>query len=209
MKILIADDHTIVREGLKQIISDLSEVSIVDEAENGFDVIDMVNKNKYDIVIMDISMPGKNGLDTLSELKRAKPELPVLMLSVHDEEQYGIRVLKSGASGFIPKHSEPKEFKKAILKATSGKKYLSENLAEKLADNLGAGKDKPLHEILSNREFQVFKLIAEGKLIKEISEELFLSNKTISTYRKRILEKMLLQNNADIVKYALKFKIIF
>lgn len=209
MKILIADDHTIVREGLKQIISGLAEVSKVDEAENGFDVIRMVDEIEYDLIILDITMPGKNGLDTLKELKSIKPKLPVLMLSVHDEEQYGIRVLKAGASGFLPKHSEPEEFRKAILKTSSGKKYLSEALAEKIASNLEDRTDKPLHELLSDREFQVFRLIVEGKLVKDISEQLFLSSKTISTYRSRILEKLNLRSNADIVKYAFANKIIF
>lgn len=207
MNILIADDHTIVREGLKHIILELQGITKVDEAADGFEVIEKVNKYKYDLVIMDISMPGKNGLDTLKELKAANEDLPVLMLSVHNEDQYGIRVLKAGASGFIPKHSEPEEFQKAILKAVSGKKYLSDNLINQLAINLEDGIEKPLHDKLSDREFQVFRLIAEGKTVKDISEELFLSNKTISTYRTRILEKMNMQSNADIVKYAIEFNI--
>jgi len=208
MKILVADDHGIVREGLKQIILEISEVARVDEAENGFDVIELVDKNEYDVIIMDISMPGKNGLDTLKELKNAKSDIPVLMLSVHDEEQYGIRVLKAGASGFIPKHSEPEEFKKAILKIKNGKKYITETLVDKLADNLDNDISKPIHELLSDREFQVFKRIAEGKLIKDISEELFISNKTVSTYRTRILEKMNLHNNTEIMRYAMENNII-
>ncbi len=208
MKILIADDHTIVREGLKQIISNLFGVKSVDEASNGFEVIELVNKNDYSVVILDISMPGKNGLDTLKELKKIKPDLPVLMLSVYDEEQYGIRVLKAGASGFIPKHSEPEEFKNAILRVTSGKKYVSENLADKLVADLDIGNINHHHESLSDREFQVFRMIAEGKSIKEISDDLFLSSKTISTYRTRVLEKMGFQGNADIVKYAIEKKII-
>ncbi len=208
MKILIADDHTIVREGLKYIISDIPDVEFVDEASNGFEVIEKVNNNEYDLVILDITMPGKNGLDTLKELKQINKKLPVLMLSVHNEEQYGFRVLKAGAAGFIPKHSEPEEFQRAIYKAVAGKKYLSDNLINQLASNLDGGSNKPLHQKLSDREFQVFKLIAEGKAIKDISEELFLSNKTISTYRTRILEKMNMQSNADIVKYAIEFDII-
>ncbi len=208
MKILVADDHGIVREGLKQIILELSGVARVDEAENGFEVIDLVNQNEYDIIIMDISMPGKNGLDTLKELKKIRPDLPVLMLSVHDEEQYGIRVLRAGASGFIPKHSDPEEFRKAILKVKSGKKYLTEILVDKLATNLDYANDKPLHELLSDREYQVFKRIAEGKITKEIAEELFLSTKTVSTYRTRILEKMGLHSNTEIMKYALENKVI-
>lgn len=208
MKILIADDHTIVREGLKYIISEIPGVNQVDEASDGFEVIEKVNNNKYDLVIMDITMPGKNGLDTLKELKQIKSKLPVLMLSVHNEEQYGLRVLKAGAAGFVPKHSEPEEFQKAILKAVSGKKYLTDTIINQLATNLGNGVDTALHEKLSDREFQVFKSLAEGKSIKDISEELFLSSKTISTYRTRILEKMNMKSNADIVKYAVEFDII-
>jgi DNA-binding NarL/FixJ family response regulator len=207
MKILIADDHLIVREGLKQIISDFSNVSEIDEVENGFEVLEKVGKKDYDVVIMDITMPGKNGLDTLKEIKKIKPDLPVLILSVHDEEQYGFRVLKAGASGFIPKNSDPEEFKKAILKAVEGKKYLSDNLSEKLATNLYEGRNVPIHEILSDREFQVFKSLADGKSLKDISEELFLSVKTISTYRSRILEKINLKNNSELIRYAIEHKI--
>ena len=207
MKILIADDHLIVREGLKQIVSDLSDVSEIDEAENGFGVLAKLAEKEYDVVIMDISMPGKNGLDTLKEIKKNKPDQPVLMLSVHDEEQYGMRVLKAGASGFIPKHSEPEEFKKAILKAVRGKKYLSDNLTEKLATNLYEGRNLALHELLSDREFQVLKFIVEGKSVKEIAEELFLSVKTISTYRSRILEKLNFKNNSELMRYVLEHNI--
>lgn len=207
MKILIADDHLIVREGLKQIVSDFSNVSEIDEVENGFEALEKVGKKDYDVVIMDITMPGKNGLDTLKEIKKIKPNLPVLILSVHDEEQYGFRVLKAGASGFIPKNSEPEEFKKAILKAVEGKKYLSDNLTEKLATNLYEGRNVPLHEILSDREFQVFKSLADGKSLKDISDELFLSVKTISTYRSRILEKINLKNNSELIRYAIEHNI--
>ncbi len=207
MKILIADDNLIVREGLKQIVSDLSDVSEIDEAENGFEALDKVAQKDYDVVIMDISMPGKNGLDTLKEIKKIKPDQPVLILSVHDEEQYGIRVLKAGASGFIPKHSDPEELRKAILKAASGKKYLSDNLTEKLATNLYEGRNIPVHELLSDREFQVLKFLTEGKSVKDISEELFLSVKTISTYRSRILEKLNFTNNSELIRYTIEHKI--
>lgn len=207
MKILIADDHAIVREGLKQIVSDSFTFAKVDEAENGFDVIEKCNSTDYDVVIIDISMPGKNGLDTLKELRIDKPKLPILILSVHDEEQYGIRALKAGASGFIPKHSDPETFKDAITKVTNGKRYLSEKLVEKLAANLDDLGNLPLHEKLSDREFQVFQFIADGKTIKDISEELHLSNKTISTYRARILEKLDLKNYSEIIRYAIEHKI--
>ena len=207
MKILIADDHLIVREGLKQIISDFSNVSEIDEVENGFEALEKVVEKDYDVVVMDITMPGKNGLDTLKEIKKIKPNLPVLILSVHDEEQYGFRVLKAGASGFIPKNSEPEEFKKAILKAVEGKKYLSDNLTEKLASNLYEGRNVPIHEILSDREFQVFKSLVDGKSLKDISVELYLSVKTISTYRSRILEKINLKNNSELIRYAIEHNI--
>lgn len=208
MKILIADDHLIVREGLKQIVSGFSDVCEIDEAKDGFGVLEKLREKEYDVVIMDISMPGKNGLDTLKEIKRNKPNQPVLMLSVHDEEQYGLRVLKAGASGFIPKHSEPEEFKKAILKAVGGKKYLSDILTEKLATNLYNGRNLPIHELLSDREFQVLKLIVDGRPVKEIADELFLSVKTISTYRSRILEKLNFKNNSELIRYAIEHKIL-
>ena len=204
IKLLIADDHTVVREGLKQIVSDTSNIVVADEASNGQEVLDKVWKNDYDVVLLDISMPGRSGLDTLEELKRTKPRLPVLVLSIYPEEQYAIRVLKSGASGYLTKGSAPNELIEAIQKVSSGGKYVSAFLAEKLAFNLETDSELKPHETLSNREFQTLCLIGSGKTVKAIAEELSLSVKTISTYRERILEKMKMKTNSELTYYAIK-----
>lgn len=208
MKILIADDHTIVREGIKQIVTSMPQVAAVEEASTGFEVIEKINANHYDVVLLDISMPGKSGLDVLKEIKTNKPKLPVLILSIHSEDQYATRVLKAGAAGFIPKHTAPEELKKAILKASSGGRYVSNHLAEKLATELGLNNSQALYETLSDREFQVLQKIASGKSLKDIADELFISIKTVSTYRTRILEKLHLNNNAELIKYALENELI-
>ncbi len=208
IKILIADDHAIVREGLKQIISETPDMVVAAEASNGEDVLEKVSANKYDVVLLDISMPGRSGLDILRQLKIEKPKLPVMMLSVHPEEQYAVRALRAGASGYLTKESAPDELIAAIRKISQGRKYVSSSLAEKLAVELGIDVKKPRHEVLSNREFQVMLMIASGKTVKEIAEELLISVKTSSTYRARILEKMKMKNNAEIIYYALKQRLI-
>jgi two-component system invasion response regulator UvrY len=204
IKILIADDHAVVREGLKQIISETPDMRVTDEADNGQDVLNKVSEQHYDVVLLDITMPGRSGLDVLKQLKSKKPKLPVLMLSVHPEEQYAIRTLKAGASGYLTKGSATDELIAAIRKISTGKKYVSSSLAEKLAFDLDMDYEKPRHEILSDREYQVMSMIASGKTVKEIADELSLSVQTISTYRSRILEKMKMKNNAEIIYYAVK-----
>jgi len=204
IKILIADDHAVVREGLKQIISETPDMRVIDEADNGQDVLNKVSEQNYDVVLLDITMPGRSGLDVLKQIKSKKPKLPVLMLSVHPEEQYAIRTLKAGASGYLTKGSATDELIAAIRKISAGKKYVSSSLAEKLAFDLDMDYEKPRHEILSDREYQVMSMIASGKTVKEIADELSLSVQTISTYRSRILEKMKLKNNAEIIYYAVK-----
>lgn len=204
IKVLVADDHTIVREGLKQILAETSDIVVSGEAANGQEILNKIFKNDYDVVLLDISMPGKSGLDILKDLKSIKPKLPVLILSMHPEEQYAVRVLKSGASGYLTKESAPDELITAIRKVSLGGKYVSSILAEKLAFNLEKDTKKPIHETLSDREFQVMCMISSGKVISEIAEELLLSVKTISTYRARILEKMKMKNNAEITYYAIK-----
>jgi two-component system invasion response regulator UvrY len=204
IKILIADDHAVVREGLKQIISETSDMLVADEADNGQDVLDKVSEQNYDVVLLDITLPGRSGLDVLKQLKSKKPKLPVLMLSVHPEEQYAVRTLKAGAAGYLTKGSATDELIAAIRKISQGKKYISSSLAEKLAFDLDADHEKPRHEILSDREYQVMSMIASGKTVKEIADELSLSVQTISTYRSRILEKMKMKNNAEIIYYAVK-----
>ncbi len=208
IKILIADDHAVVRKGLKQILDETSDIVAADEAKNGQEVLEKVRKSDYDIVMLDISMPGRSGIEILKQLKDEKPEVLVLVLSMHPEEQYAVRALKAGASGYLTKDSAPDELIEAIRKISQGGKYITASLAEKLAFDLEIDSEKPLHETLSDREYEVMCKIASGKTIKEIAEELFLSIKTISTYRSRILEKMGMKNNTQLVHYALKNRLL-
>jgi len=208
IKILIADDHAIIREGLKQIISETSDMIVADVAIDGHEVLSRALKNEYDVVVLDITMPGRNGLDVLKELKKQRPELPVLVLTIHPEEQYAVRVLKAGASGYLTKESAPDELTAAIRKISQGKKYVTSSLAEKLVSDLNVDTEKPLHNALSDREFEVMCMIATGKTVKQIGEELFLSEKTISTYRSRILKKMSMKNNAELMHYAIKHGLV-
>lgn len=204
IRILIADDHAVVRKGLKQILSETPDMFVAAEASNGQEVLNKLSENNYDVVLLDISMPGRNGLDILRQLKSERPKLPVLMLSVYPEKQYAKRALKAGASGYLTKESAPAELIAAIRKVIQGRKYVTSTLAEMLAFDLENGVEKPSHEILSDREYQVMCMIASGKTIKEIANELSLAIPTITTYRNRILEKMRLKNNAEIIYYAVK-----
>ena len=202
IKILIADDHAIVREGLKQIVADTSDMIVTAEASDGHEVLALLSKNNYDVVVLDMAMPGLTGLDILKQIKRETPKLPVLILSVHPEEQYAVRSLKAGASGYLTKESAPDELITAIRKVSMGGKYITSSLAEKLAFELEVDTEKPPHKTLSDREFQVMCMIAKGRTIKNIAEELFLSPKTVSTYRFRILEKMKMKSNEELTHYA-------
>jgi len=208
VKILVADDHSVVRKGLIQIVKEMHEVAEVEEAVNGLEVLDKVKSTKYDLIILDISMPDKSGLDVLIELKNYYGNLPVLILSTYPEELYAIRALKAGASGYLNKSTAAEELASAIRRVAKGEKYVSTTLAEKLAFSFGEDKNKLPHEKLSDREFQVLLLIASGKSLSQIAESLFLSSKTISTYRARILEKMDLTNNAEITNYAIKTNLV-
>ncbi|TAL32335.1 MAG: response regulator transcription factor [Spirochaetes bacterium] len=208
IRILFADDHPIVRAGFKQVLSDTPDLVVEDEAEDGRDVLEYVKKKKYDIVLLDISMPGKNGMETLKELKAGYPRLPVLILSMYPEEQYAIRALRAGASGYLTKASAPTELILAIRKLAQGGRYISESLAENLANYLDVDMTKSLHETLSDREYQVMQLIASGKTVSEIARGLNLSVKTISTYRTHVLQKMKLKNNAEITLYAVHNKLV-
>lgn len=203
LKILIADDHTIVRKGLVQILADSPDPIQVDEASDGEEALAKACAGDYDLVLLDISMPGKGGLDVLKELKDRRARLPVLILSMHPEEQYAVRALRSGASGYLTKGSAADELLNAIRKVLSGGRYVSSSLAERLADSLGDNAERPLHESLSNREYQVLRLIGSGKTTTEIAAEVSLSVKTISTFRTRILSKMRMKNNAELARYAI------
>ena len=208
IKILIADDHAIVRKGLKQILSGTHDMVVAAEAGSGHEVMEKIGKGDYDLVVLDIAMPGRSGLDILKEIKSQKPKLPVLILSMYPEEQYAVRVLKAGASGYLTKESAPDELIKAIRQISYGRKYVSSSLAEKLALDLEVDIEKPPHEALSDREYEVMCMIASGKRIKEIAKRLSLSEKTISTYRSRILEKMGMKTNAELTHYAIKNKLV-
>ena len=204
IKILIADDHAVVRRGLKQIVSETPDIIVTDEASTGYEVLNKVRGNDYDAVILDISMPGGDGLNILKQLKKENPKIPILVLSVHPEDQYAVRALKAGAAGYLTKDSAPSELISAIRKVSCGRKYVSSLLAEKLALDLETESGKKLHEKLSDREYQVLCMIASGKRMKDIASELCLSIKTIGTYRSRILEKMRMKNNAELTHYAIK-----
>lgn len=208
IRILIADDHAIVRQGLKQIVADTPDLVVTGEAERGREVLEKVSKDDYDVVLLDITMPDKTGLEVLEELKRIKPNLPVLILSMHPEDQYAIRAIRAGASGYVTKAGVPDELVTAIRKVSVGNKYISSSLAEKLAVYLETGAEKPLHQVLSDREYRVMCLIASGKTVKEIAEELFLSVKTVSTYRSRVLQKMKMKNNAQLTHYCVQNQLV-
>ena len=208
MNILIADDHPLVRQGLKQLLGSESDMAVVGEAKNADETLDLARKVEWDVLILDYSMPGGNGLLVLKELKRAYPRRPVLILSMHPEDAIAISVLRAGAAGYINKECASEELPLAIRKAVSGGKYVSTALAEKLAVELeGASHVRP-HELLSDREYRVMWMIASGKSITTIAEELSLSPNTVSTYRIRILKKLKLEHNADLVRYAIKHRLM-
>ncbi|MFN6963600.1 MAG: response regulator [Pyrinomonadaceae bacterium] len=204
IKVLIADDHTIVRHGLKQILDSDNDIHVAGEAQNGNEVLGFVRDNRVDVVVMDITMPGRNGLETLKELRRGWPDVPVVILSMHPQDQYAVRVLRAGASGYVTKESAPDELVAAIKRAHNGQKYISPDVAELLAFHIQKGNSDDPHKQLSDREFEVFVMIGHGKSLTEIAEELFISVKTVSTYRARILEKTGLPNNAAITKYCMQ-----
>ena len=204
IKILVADDHAVVRNGLKQIVSDTPDMIVAAEASNGQEVLNKALEDDYDMVLLDITMPDRSGLDILKEIESQKPELPVLILSMHPEEQYAVRALKAGAAGYLTKESAPEELIKAMRMVSGGGKYVTESLAEKLASVLENSTEEPLHQSLSDREYQILCMIASGKHVKQIANELFLSTKTISTYRSRILRKMNMNNNIELTRYAIQ-----
>lgn len=203
IRVLIADDHTIVRHGLRQILSSEQDMFVSAEAQNGQEVLDIVRRERVDIVVLDISMPGRNGLETLKELKRHYPGIAVIVLSMHPKDQYAVRVIKAGASGYITKESAPSELVVAIRKACRGEKYIDPEIAEVLANYIEHGGIEDPHTRLSDREYEVLCHIASGKGLTDISQEMNLSVKTISTYRTRIIEKTGLSSNAEITRYAI------
>lgn len=208
IKILIADDHAIVREGLKQIVADEKDILVSGEAENSEKMMELLQNERWNLVILDINMPGKSGLEALKDIKLLYPDLPVLILSMFSEDQYGIRAIKAGASGYLKKVSAPNELVTAIRKIVSGGKYINPSLAEKLADKFGKTEEGLLHDKLSDREYQIMCNIALGKSAEEIAEELTLSINTVYTYRNRILEKMSMKSNVELTQYVMQNKLV-
>lgn len=204
IRILIADDHAIVRAGLKQFVAEQADMQIVAEAASGAEAIAAVRASEIDVVLLDISMPDKNGIDTLKTLRHVKPELPVLMLSAFAEDQYAVNLLRAGAAGYLNKEAASTQLVGAIRTVMLGRKYVSPSLAQILANGVSGDADRPLHAELSQREFQIFCKLAAGAAVSKIAGELNLSVKTVSTYRTRILEKMAMKSNADLTYYAIK-----
>lgn len=207
-RVLIADDHVLLRDGLRQVIDSTVDMIVADEAGNGQEALNKIRDNDYDVAVLDISMPGRDGLDILAEIKRLKPLLPVLMLSSHPEEQYALRVYRAGAAGYISKMSPKSEIINALQKVALGKKYVSPKFAECFLSGLAKANQEKPHNDLSNREYQVFCLIASGKPVGKVADELSLSVKTISTYRSLILRKMNMNNNAELTRYAIENKLV-
>ena len=208
IRVFIADDHAIVREGLKQILADSPDIIVAGESENGLDAIKLFRKSKCHVMLLDISMPDKSGIDVLKQVRKENPDMAVLMLSMHREDQYAIRSLKAGAAGYLTKQSAPKELVTAIRQVAAGQKYVSASLAQELAAQVGEDHATALHDTLSDREYHTLTMIASGKTVSGIAEELSLSVKTISEYRARLLVKMKLKNSAELTHYAIKNQLI-
>jgi DNA-binding NarL/FixJ family response regulator len=208
IKTLVVDDHAIVRQGLKQILMDTPDIIVAGEATHGEEVLDQIASHAVDVVLLDITMPGRSGFEVLQDIRRHHKSLPVLMLSAHPENLYGVRALKAGASGYLMKERAPEEIVYAVRKVAAGGKYIHASLAEAIVGRLDAGSDAPMHHSLSTREYEVMCHIAQGSSMKEIAEKIGLSIKTISTYRARILEKLKMKTNAQLVHYAIHEKLL-
>lgn len=208
IRVLITDDHAIVRHGLKKILSDTDDMSVTGEADTGAQAIKSIREIPCDVVLLDISLPDRNGIEVLKQIKKERPKLPVLMLSMHTEREFAVRALKAGASGYLTKQSAPMQLVAAIRHVFSGKKYITPSLAEEVANMLSGDLEQPAHKVLSDREYQTLCLIASGKTLSGIASELLLSPKTVSVYRSRVLEKLKLRNNSEITRYAIKNQLV-
>jgi DNA-binding NarL/FixJ family response regulator len=208
IRVFIADDHAIVREGLKQILAEQRDIVVAGEAETGLDAVKLFRKSRCNVLLLDISLPDRNGIEVLKQIKSEKPELAVLMLSMHREDQYAIRSLKAGAAGYLTKQSAPRELVNAIRQVAGGQRYVSAQLAQALAAQIGENHEAPIHESLSDREYQTLTMIASGKTVSEIARELSLSVKTVSEYRSRLLAKMKLKTSAELTHYAIRNQLI-
>jgi len=208
IRIVVADDHAIVRKGLVQILSDTEHLRVVGEAENAVDAMRVVRQENPDVLLLDVAMPGKSGIEALKPLKQEFPRLKILVLSMYPEDQFGVRAIKAGALGYLNKASAPDRLIEAVERIAAGKRYITPELAELLAENVDSDSETPAHQLLSDREFQTLKLIASGKMLSEIAEILAISPKTVSVYRARLLEKMHLKNNSELTHYALKNQLV-
>ena len=208
INILIADDHAIVRQGLKKILAEESDMKVLGEASSAEEILRVVKKEKCDVLLLDVTMPGKSGLDIIKDLKRLSPKMHILVLSMHPEAQFALRVLRAGGSGYLTKESAPEELVKAIRKTATGGKYVSAALAELLATLTEADIEKLPHERLSEREFQIMRMIGDGKSVSEIADQLMISIKTVSTYRSRVMDKMRLKSNAELARYTIEHHLI-
>ncbi|MEQ1881388.1 MAG: response regulator transcription factor [Burkholderiales bacterium] len=204
VELLIIDDHTIVRHGLRQVVSDAADIKVSAEAGSSAEAIRLLRERSFDVVLLDISLPDKNGIETLKQIKRDKPLLPVIMLSMHAEDEFGVRAMKAGASGYVSKQNAHEQLVAAIRQVAAGRRYISPDLAEELARSIGESTDKLPHERLSDREFETLRMLAGGQSLGEVAEKLSISPKTVSVYRTRLLEKMKLKNNAELATYAVK-----
>jgi two-component system, NarL family, invasion response regulator UvrY len=207
VRLLIADDHELIRQGIKRILADTSEPAFVGEAENGQGLLELLKEENWDVVILDINLPGRNGLDLLKELREKYPKLPVLVLSMYPEEQFAVRAIRAGAAGYLSKANAAREIQKAVDEVSRGRRYISSEVAARMAEAMGGPGRRATHESLSDREYQIFLLIASGKTVGEIAKDLHLSVKTVSTHRAHILEKIMLKNNAELMQYALRHQL--
>lgn len=203
IKVLITDDHPVVRRGIRQILEDDEKINLIHEARDGKELIEKIMDQEYDVILLDISLPGRSGLDMISQIKRIQQKAAILILSIHSEELYALQALKEGASGYLTKSSAPEELLSAIHKVSRGERYISSSLAEKLAENILSNGDKPQYLFLSARETEVLNLLGTGKTVSQVATELSLSSKTISTYRARLLEKLKLHTTADLIRYSI------
>lgn len=208
IKVFVADDHTLIREGIKNLIENEPDLKLVGEASNPYEIVEKCQHANPDIILLDLSMPGKSGLDVLKDIKNVSPDIKVLIMTMMPEEQFAKRTLKAGASGYITKDSSPEDILAAIRKVASGRKYVSTTLAEKLAESLDANSDKLPYDLLSDREFQIFKMIASGKKQTDIANDLSLSTSTVNTYRKRIFDKFNFKSSADLIHFAIQNKLL-
>jgi two-component system, NarL family, invasion response regulator UvrY len=208
IRVLVADDHALVRRGLRELLADTSDIEVAAEAGTAAEALDRVRQQPLDVVVLDLSLPGRGGLDLLGEIKEERADLPVLILTMHPEDQYAVRALKAGASGYLTKESAPEVLVEAVRRAAAGGRYVTPSLAEKLALHLDDKRAREPHESLSDREYQVFRRLAAGRTVGQIADELSLSVKTVSTYRTRIIEKTGLNTNAELMRYALDRKLV-